>query len=718
MNRYLIVSIVFIGTLLTIYSCSKDPISNTVPKNKESVFTPKSETIIIEDGDQGKIERFDSTQVVLTGGSEWDMIKEGSVILSRPLPGAPAGLLRKVMEKEVLNGKVMLKTEEANLPDAFESYTWNYNSKIGTTDIFRDANEITHDTIDTIYTYDLGKIGSLDLTFEMELQFAYQIEMITVVDYNFTQGVTSAMIGFDNFKLNDLSFSKRFLLGGNPMENVESFQGLQDLLEKKVITIALNPFPIDPPTSLVWVQPVMTLKGLLGVMFDAKYENVVRLYNTVPAKGVYHYDGSTGMSNIDRQLPDNFIMEVEVGMEGTIEVETGVRMELGLAPYTRSLFTAGVGLNNSLINTLTGNINAIFRSDGSATFNAGTEFRTDLKVAGDLFIDGDFFGFAPNTIDAQVNVFESQFNLFSYGVQIENCFTTFKGVSISAECRGNNTIDLYFDALTLDPIFNNNDHYKIELSDGSNTTDLGDTYGFRQSHYADGSAFSPGEYDVTFTHLERQQDGSLFETQCRRSYKLTIPDCNATNMTHCGEDGFAIMYDHPYCVYYDVFNGKNWMASSLNYSGGNSDCYDEIPLNCEVYGSLYAFEEAQSVCPPGWHLPSSEEWMTLLSQDESSEVIQEDGKSVVLGAAYELKDSGYWGSHSSTPGFNVKPSGYKDNTGGYNHLGNHAYFWTSTEGGDVDNQTGIGVIFDISTNDVTISSNIKENKFSCRCIQD
>jgi len=60
---------------------------------------------------------------------------------------------------------------------------------------------------------------------------------------------------------------------------------------------------------------------------------------------------------------------------------------------------------------------------------------------------------------------------------------------------------------------------------------------------------------------------------------------------------------------------QTWMAENLNYAGKNDDigiCFAKDPKNCKKYGALYNWDEAMKVCPLGWHLPSKDEWETLV----------------------------------------------------------------------------------------------------------
>jgi uncharacterized protein (TIGR02145 family) len=53
------------------------------------------------------------------------------------------------------------------------------------------------------------------------------------------------------------------------------------------------------------------------------------------------------------------------------------------------------------------------------------------------------------------------------------------------------------------------------------------------------------------------------------------------------------------------------MRQNINYAVSNSWCYDNNNANCSTYGRLYNWSAALGACPPGWHLPSKEEFTLL-----------------------------------------------------------------------------------------------------------
>jgi uncharacterized protein (TIGR02145 family) len=69
-----------------------------------------------------------------------------------------------------------------------------------------------------------------------------------------------------------------------------------------------------------------------------------------------------------------------------------------------------------------------------------------------------------------------------------------------------------------------------------------------------------------------------------------------------------------------IINGRTWMAENMNYYEGEetirgeiSRCFDNEPANCNNgYGRMYTGTLARMVCPENWHLPSQEEWLSLI----------------------------------------------------------------------------------------------------------
>lgn len=136
-----------------------------------------------------------------------------------------------------------------------------------------------------------------------------------------------------------------------------------------------------------------------------------------------------------------------------------------------------------------------------------------------------------------------------------------------------------------------------------------------------------------------------------------------------------------------------WMAENLNVLNvktAGSKCYDNDPTNCKKYGRLYTWEAAMHACPDGWHLPSVEEFQTLLETVELrvDQIVTQkklNAEPLKRGEANfynHLRDAS-WNDGFGAFGFSALPAGYYnsyDKT--FENLGGYAYFWSSTENGE------------------------------------
>lgn len=97
----------------------------------------------------------------------------------------------------------------------------------------------------------------------------------------------------------------------------------------------------------------------------------------------------------------------------------------------------------------------------------------------------------------------------------------------------------------------------------------------------------------------------------------------------------------------------------------------------KVYGALYNGYAARTgkLCPQGWHVPSAQEWETLVNYLGGSTVA--GGKLKETGTTHWLSPNN---GATNESGFTALPGGVKYNgTNGYS-IGYVGYFWTTTPG--------------------------------------
>jgi uncharacterized protein (TIGR02145 family) len=155
-----------------------------------------------------------------------------------------------------------------------------------------------------------------------------------------------------------------------------------------------------------------------------------------------------------------------------------------------------------------------------------------------------------------------------------------------------------------------------------------------------------------------------------------------------------------------------WMAQNLNYEVEGSVCYGNDPANGEKYGRLYDWETAMKVCPTGWHLPSKEEWQTLVDFCGGEEIA---GKKLKAADGWNSDEEGNSGNGTDEFDFAALPGGYGSSDGGFYDAGNFGVWWSSTED-DVSN--AYNRYMDYYDEDVYWDDDDKGNLFSVRCLHD
>ena len=130
-----------------------------------------------------------------------------------------------------------------------------------------------------------------------------------------------------------------------------------------------------------------------------------------------------------------------------------------------------------------------------------------------------------------------------------------------------------------------------------------------------------------------------------------------------------------------IKSDKEWKKAGIN--GQPAWCYyDNDPENGKKYGKLYnwfAVNDPRGLAPEGWHVPSDDEWTSLV------EFLGEDD------ADYKMKSAvgwNYWedgdgefqnGNGDNSSGFNILPGGYRNLNGVFDNIGSIAGFWSDSE---------------------------------------
>jgi uncharacterized protein (TIGR02145 family) len=166
---------------------------------------------------------------------------------------------------------------------------------------------------------------------------------------------------------------------------------------------------------------------------------------------------------------------------------------------------------------------------------------------------------------------------------------------------------------------------------------------------------------------------------------------------------------------------QTWMAENLAFRA-DSGCwaYNNDIRNVEIYGYLYNFYTAKSVCPSGWHLPEFDEWEVLFTFAGSKEVaggkLKENDTTLWKGPNYMTTNEYYYRATNEF-GFNARPGGERSCCfDRYYSIGQQGTWWTSTKS-NVD-ETIWRFIMGYSIDDIYCTFETRDHGFSVRCLKD
>ena len=150
-----------------------------------------------------------------------------------------------------------------------------------------------------------------------------------------------------------------------------------------------------------------------------------------------------------------------------------------------------------------------------------------------------------------------------------------------------------------------------------------------------------------------------------------------------------------------------------NLTSGAYASYDFIHDNIAIYGlfyNWYAIDDSRGLAPEGSHVPTQDEWQTL---------IDFLGGFPVAGGKMKEAGTAHWNSPNTgatnESGFTALPGGYRPIWGEFTHMGYLARFYSSTEE-DIHRAQGRYLYFESSA--IMRLALDKHCGFSIRCVRD
>ena len=136
-------------------------------------------------------------------------------------------------------------------------------------------------------------------------------------------------------------------------------------------------------------------------------------------------------------------------------------------------------------------------------------------------------------------------------------------------------------------------------------------------------------------------------------------------------------------------NGVKWATSNV---GANTP---------EDYGGYYTWEEAQSVCPSGWHLPNQSELQSLVNASRAGEWTRKNG---VNGRLFGIAPNQVF-----LPAAGIRS--HRDST--FYFVGSGGYYWSN-----MPLESDYAYNMDFYANYVSTGDAIRSRGLSVRCVKE
>jgi uncharacterized protein (TIGR02145 family) len=221
-------------------------------------------------------------------------------------------------------------------------------------------------------------------------------------------------------------------------------------------------------------------------------------------------------------------------------------------------------------------------------------------------------------------------------------------------------------------------------------------------------------YSGTGYHETPVQSFSRFFTPCEGIHTLTY-EGQTYNTVQIGNQ----------CWMHENLNVGTMIDGSNNQQDNSiieKYCYNNDEAECATYGGLYQWHEIaeynsnpyQGICPPGWHIPSDDEWCTLETFVDPVVALNCNDQTVGFRGAdvgVKLRANG-----SNSSGFSALVGGVRAAGGGFLKHNEMGVYWSRTPsilgGGWYWSRT-----FDVTQNQDFRAGELWQSGYSVRCLK-
>jgi uncharacterized protein (TIGR02145 family) len=214
--------------------------------------------------------------------------------------------------------------------------------------------------------------------------------------------------------------------------------------------------------------------------------------------------------------------------------------------------------------------------------------------------------------------------------------------------------------------------------------------------------FTPGDELLYIGYTNTLQSGILDSPKESQTYTFqfgtSIP-CLGTPTVEYEGQVYNTIQILSQCWLKENLNAGTMIEGTIEQSNNGTIekyCYNNEPDSCTKYGGLYQWNEmmqyttqqgTQGICPPGWHLPTDEEWKVLEGAADSQYGIGDPEWDIAydyrgFDAGTNLKTTSGWyenGNGTDLFGLSGLPGGFRSVDGSFVSVSSLGHWWASTE---------------------------------------
>ncbi len=238
--------------------------------------------------------------------------------------------------------------------------------------------------------------------------------------------------------------------------------------------------------------------------------------------------------------------------------------------------------------------------------------------------------------------------------------------------------------------------------------------------------FEPGDIMQFTGFAGRDQDMIQDNPLESRSYEFVFENggfpCPGMETVDYEGQEYGTIQISDQCWFRENLNVGEFLSSAFTMTNNEiieKYCYLDLPENCDTYGGLYEWNEmmdyvvepgVQGICPPGWHVPTDDDWQELIEflggDRDAGGLMKEIGT--------EHWDSPNTGATNAS-GFTALGAGQYQGGGVFTDLNKVTIFWSSTTSGLLFSNYWL---LQYNSTSVNTDSYVRTRGFSVRCLRE